>query len=113
MAGELEIDWSSAEVSDGELTVALSGKATAGWTDAMEHTLARLGRPGGGWGEIAVGKKKLKVEAVSPGAESDLRHLLESAALQANTSAPPEPDADDAPRSDADEEMTRTFRAFG
>jgi hypothetical protein len=107
------IDWRSATVEDGRLTVPFAGRPDAGWRERVEHVLGRLDGGGSGWGAIEVGKRKLKVDAVSPGSESDLRHLLESAVLQANADLPAdeEEEADDGP-SPADREMTEAFRAF-
>lgn len=45
-------------------------------------------------------------------AEADLRHLLESAVLQANTAFDDDDEPDDE-RSEADEQMTDAFRASG
>jgi hypothetical protein len=107
----VEIDWSSAEVDDGRLTVPVTGKPSKKWADAVTRVLDRLQR-GERWGEIKVTKKQLRVEAVEPGTEADLRHLLESAVLQANSEfEDDEPEAEDE-RSDADQQMTDAFRAF-
>jgi hypothetical protein len=107
------IDWSSAEVEDGRLTVAVGGRHSSGWTERLEEVLERLGRGGNRWGEIEAGKKKLRVDAVERGAEADLRHFLESAVLQANADAPPkEAKKSGGERSEADQEMTDVFRSF-
>jgi hypothetical protein len=111
-----QIDWASATVDDGRLTVALDGKPSKEWTDRVEGVLERLHSHGGGggWGAIKVTKKKLTVDDVADGSESDLRHLLESAVLQANADlAPEEQDgAKDDERSEADQQLTDAFRAF-
>jgi hypothetical protein len=107
------IDWSSAEVADGRLTVAVGGRHSAAWTERLEQVLERLGRDGNRWGEIEVGKKKLRVDSVERGAEADLRHFLESAVLQANADVPPKARKDaGAERTEADQAMTDTFRSF-
>ena len=105
------IDWGSAEVHDGELTVRLSEDAPKRWRDRFEAVLARLG---GGEG-VKAGKAKLTVAGVAPGREEDVRHLLDSAVLQANADlgegdaeASSEPDEAD----ERDRSMTRAFRAF-
>ena len=105
------IDWSSAAVDDGRLTVAVDGRHSAAWSERLEEVLERLGRGGSPWGEIDVGKKKLKVDGVQPGSEADLRHFLETAVLQANADAPPK-ERKDSERSDADQAMTDVFRSF-
>jgi hypothetical protein len=111
---EPHIDWSQASVVDGRLTVPFGGEPPKKWTDRLEQVLERLHRPGQGWGEVDVGRKKLRVEEVTPGSESELRHLLESAVLQAGADVPVEASegGDSDQRSEADQQMTETFRAF-
>ena len=107
------IDWSSAEVDDGRLTVAVGGRRSSAWTERLEEVLERLGRGGNRWGEIEAGKKKLRVDAVERGAEADLRHFLETAVLQANADEPPkEAKKSGGERSEADQEMMDVFRSF-
>jgi hypothetical protein len=108
------IDWSSATVDDGQLTVGLDGKPSSEWRERVERVLERLHAGGSGWGAIKVGKKKLTVEDVRDGSEGDLRHLLESAVLQANADLAPAEDASDQgdERSEADQRLTDAFRAF-
>ncbi len=62
---------------------------------------------------MKVGTSTVRVEAVTAGAEDDLRHLLDGAVQQANADFAPaeEPDAD-AAGSEADAAMTDAFRAF-
>ena len=107
------IDWASAAVADGELTVALAGEANAKWAERVQAIVERLDRPGSAWGATKVTKSKLTVEAVSAGAEEDLRHLLDGAVQQANADFAPEDDDDagDGP-SEADSAMTEAFRSF-
>jgi hypothetical protein len=110
---QASIDWASAEVRGGDLTVALAGEA--------ERRVGRAGaghprapRPtGSGWGATKVTEAKVTVEAVATGAEEDLRHLLDSAVQQANAdSRPTAPqDAGDEP-SEEDSAMTEAFRSF-
>jgi hypothetical protein len=110
---EPHIDWSQASVDDGTLTVPFGGEPPKKWTERFERVLERLHRPGQGWGEIDVGRKKLRVEAVSAGSESELRHLLESAVLQAGADVPVDAkDSASEPRSEADQQMTDAFRGF-
>jgi hypothetical protein len=107
------IDWSSASVDDGRLTVAFGGRQSSEWIERVQDVLERLGRPSRRWGAIEVGKKRLRVDAVTPGAEADLRHFLERAVLQANADVPPEEtEGEQTERSRADQEMTDTFRSF-
>ena len=109
---EPQIDWGQATVDGGQLAAPLSGEPSKKWADRVEHVIERLHTGGSAWGAIKVTKKKITVDDVTSGSESDLRHLLESAVLQANADfAEPEQDGDDA-RSGEDEEMTETFRSF-
>ena len=109
------IEWDTASVSDGRLSVELSKPRPKGWNEQLESVLAQLARPGHAWGEISVGKRKVHVDDVTPGTEEDLRHLLESAVLQANAAAgateEPDEDQDDG-ASGPDDEMAATFRSF-
>jgi hypothetical protein len=109
----VEIDWSQASVDGGSLTVPFAGRTPKKWTDRLQDVAASLARGGRGWGDVSVGRKKLRVDEVTPGCEADLRHFLESAVYQANADVPVEGE-DDAgdERSDADQRMTDAFRAF-
>ncbi|HEX5621990.1 MAG TPA: hypothetical protein VFX51_26425 [Solirubrobacteraceae bacterium] len=109
-----QIDWNSAAVDDRQLTVPLTGKPSKQWADAVTRVLGRLQRDSERWGAIQVTKKRFRVDGVQPGAEPDVRHLLESAVLQANSTLEPDDDESEADdeRSDADQQMTDAFRAF-
>jgi hypothetical protein len=112
-----QIDWGSATVDDARLTVPLDGAPSKEWVERVERVLDRLlsHGGGGGWGEIKVSKKKLTVQDVADGSESDLRHLLESAVLQANADLADDDDDDGGgkdERSEADQQKTDAFRAF-
>ena len=113
MSDDIHIDWGSAEVEDGRLTVPFTGTPTADFKAQVADVIRRLDH-GGGWGEIKVTKSKIRVADVQEGAEPDLRHLLESAVLQANANLATDEDepASGGERSEADEGMTATFRAF-
>jgi hypothetical protein len=109
MGSTIEIDWASAQVRAGRLSVALSRKPPG----ALGDVVSRLQRDGHPWGEVEVGKRRLHVSDVTPGAEAELRHFLESAVLQANADAglaADEPDGDEP--ATTDDEMTAAFRAF-
>lgn len=110
---ETGIEWGSAEVSDGRLKVAFSDKPPKEWIERLERVLERLGHAGSAWGAVEVSRKKLQVDAVEPGVESDLRHFLESAVLQANAAERAD-DADDggSARSERDQALTDVFRGF-
>lgn len=111
-----QIDWTSAEVSDGELTVAFVGEVPKGWVARLKALLERLGQTGSEqWGQIKVSKGKIAVEDLREGSEPDLRHLLESAVLQANADLAPheeDPVSEESPERARDGRMTAAFRAF-
>jgi phage protein D len=112
MGKRREIDWSSAEVQEGTLTVRLDGRAGRKWCESVDAVLRRLGADGG----IEVKPSKITVPDVRQGKESDLRFLLESAVMQVNTALAPEGEEDDDEPEDegssADREMTEAFRGF-
>lgn len=119
---EREIDWASAEVKGATLTVAISGGGDAAkqWLARVQSVLRVLDRSGGRWGEIKVSKDKFQVSELREGAEPDLRHLLESAVLQANADLARGENSDeqreaedsDDQGSSADQQMTDAFRSF-
>jgi hypothetical protein len=104
-----EIDWRSAEVSDGDLTVQLSADVRKKWRDRLVAVLGRLDRRGT---DVKVGKRKVTVSGVTLGKESEVRHLLEAAVLQVNTDLPTDDEDDGDDRTDDDQKMTETFRSF-
>jgi hypothetical protein len=116
------LDWSTAEVKNAKLTVALDGDIPKGWRRSFDTTVRLLSA--GDWGEIQVKKSKVQVGDVEPGSEEKLRHHLESVVAQANADHEPEesedeetPDADESEPGATDEddgpdaEMTRRFRS--
>ena len=108
-----EIDWATASVRDGRLTVEIAGDPGGEWSDRLEEIVERLDRPGSAWGKASVESSTLSVKDVEEGAEADLRHLLESAVLQANAEfAPDDDDENDDAGSAEDRAMTAAFRAF-
>ena len=111
----MEIDWSTAEVRDGTLTVALEGEPSKDWSQYAAGVLDRLRRGSEPFGEVEFGKERIEVASVRAGAEADVRHLLESAVLQANAHfAAQDDDQDDADDATAeDRRMTEALRAFG
>lgn len=112
-----QIDWSSAQVTDGTLILAVTGTRPKGWKKTFTQTVRLLGPAE--WGEVTIRKGTVKVTEVAPGLEDRLRHFLDAVVEQANVSNPP-PDEDDpgddgdAPTADGgpDAEMTERFRAF-
>jgi hypothetical protein len=116
---DVELNWATATVKDGKLTVDLEGEIASGWKQSFERTATLL--PGGDWGEIQVKKQRVRVGGVTPGVEEKLRHHLESVVEQANADVrPPEPEGDDerddheddGEKDGPDAEMTESFRSF-
>jgi hypothetical protein len=106
------IDWSTAAVKDGQLTVQLSAKPESEWTERAAQVIDRLRRPGSRWGETKVIKNgALCVADLEPGSEDDLRHFLESVVLQANND-PEAGEPEDDEGSEEDRRSTEAFRAF-
>jgi hypothetical protein len=116
------IDWASAEVHDGDVTVELSGRDSKQWRERFDTVLRLLGPSGGGWDEVKLTKGSIRVKSLQPAAEDDLRHFLESLVVQVNAELPDElgegdgEDEDGAESLDRgailDAEMTATLRSF-
>ena len=112
------LNWATAEVQDGKLTVELEGEVPTGFKKRFQSTVRLLG--GGSWGEIAYRKQAVRVTQVEPGDEEKLRHFLESAVEQANAGfEPTRSDSDEAAQEDVPSEddapdavMTELFRSF-
>lgn len=109
---EVRIDWAEAAVDGGQLTAPLAGEPTKEWADRVARMIERLHSGGSDWGAIKVTKKTVTVADVTAGAEGDVRHLLESAVMQANADLAAPDDNGEDERSDEDAEMTEAFRAF-
>jgi hypothetical protein len=119
---EVKLDWSSAEVHDGKLTIALDGKPQKDWKRAFERTTRLLSR--GKWEEVTLKKGRVSLRPIAPGEEDRVRHFLESALLQANSAvgAADEGDAErgedaeggkeEAREHTEDQEMTDRLRSF-
>jgi len=116
-----QIEWDSAQMHDGALTVGLTGTSSKPWSTRFEGVLALLDTPHKNWGDVKVTKRAVKVADVQPGSESELRHFLESVVLQANSDTAPGPaeqgldseaGGEDEHHSDPDEQMAAAFRSF-
>ncbi len=113
-----QIDWASAQIEAGMLTVDLTGKGSKIWKAHFENVLALLDTPHTTWGAVRLNKSAIRVVGVQQGTEPELCHFLESVVLQANSDTQPEAPEDGAETDDAgeepdvDEQMTATFRAF-
>lgn len=119
--GRREIDWAGAQVSDGSVTLPLSGDAPKEWTERFGAVVALLAQKGSSrWGAVKASKKAVKVAELQPGAEDDLRHFLESVVAQVNSELSDEPDAQAAqtareqqdPQAAQDAESTERLRSF-
>jgi hypothetical protein len=107
---EGHIDWQSAEVDGGDLTVAIEGEVSKAWAKRAADVADRIARSPT-WGAVKVKREAIEVADVPPGSEDALRHVLEGAVQQANADFAPREDEDDGP-SGEDAEMTAAFRAF-
>lgn len=118
---EPKIDWSTAEVSDGKLAVAVDGELPKGYGRSFAATAHLLGN--GGLADAKLKKGTLRV-VVTEGEEEKIRHFLESVVQQANADHELTDDEDDEQDQDDDDaadddlfrgpdaEMTERFRAF-
>lgn len=120
MAEKVLLDWSSADVTDGTLDVALSGKTPKKWRDAFERAAALLSH--GQWNtRLSPRRGSVRLDPVSLGEEDRVRQFLEGALLEANRVLVSEEELfeEDDDGSDGeesapseDEELTRRFRDF-
>jgi hypothetical protein len=117
----VNLAWTSAEVREATLTVALEGELPKDWKQSFEQTVKLLGD--GQWGEIKLKKGAVRVSDVAPGTEEKLRHHLEAIVAQANStherlegeeseSDPEEPGETEREQDGPDAAMTERFRAF-
>jgi hypothetical protein len=109
------IEWASAEVHEGEVTVKLTGQPSKAWRERFEKVLALLGSSGAGWGGVKLKKSTVTIDALQPQAEGDLRHFLESVVAQTNAELPDQPEEEPGGESREeilDAEMTATLRSF-
>lgn len=120
MARTCEIDWGTAIVDRGDVTVELNAAASKEWREHFDAVLRLLSRENGAWGAVGVSKKAIDVHGVQPGAEDDLRHFLESVVVQVNSELAPAEESDEQARASAEEdpqrvadrEMSETLRSF-
>jgi hypothetical protein len=110
------IDWASADVHEGEVTVKLTGRPSKTWRERFDKVLALLGSSGSGWGGVKLKKSTITIEALQPQAEGELRHFLESVVAQTNAELPEEPGEEERGGESREEildaEMTATLRSF-
>ncbi len=106
-----QIDWRTAVVKGGTLSVELTGEPSRPWAERMEAVLARLEPRRAA--AIKVAKRRIKVDAVTEDSALELRHLLESAAQQANADLVSAPESDDPEAASGDGQLTQMFQEFG
>jgi hypothetical protein len=116
-SGERKIDWSTAEVKDGALTLELTGDRSKRWDRRFDSVLALLGKDDGRWGKVRLTKTAIEVTEVSERSAGDLHHFLESVVLQVNSDLKDDSpegaaDAQSDPAQEADRAITATFRAL-
>jgi hypothetical protein len=115
------LDWNSAQVRDGKLTVEVTGERPKGWKATFDRTVKLLG--GGDWEAVKLKSGKVRVTGLQEGSEESLRHFLEGVVQQANATLEPddahgagddgdENEPETGNRDDPDERMTDRFRDF-
>ena len=121
MTAHPQLDWSTAEVSEGQLTLGLTEKPSKQWRGVFERTAALLSA--GTW-EVALKAKKASVQIspIRPGDEERVRQFIEGVVQEANTrtggadeSSSGEDTASDEPaesQPSPDEQLTEHFRSF-
>ena len=114
-SAEQEIDWRTAEVRDGTLTVELAGETQKGWPKRFKGVLALL-EHGDRWGRVELRKGIIRVHEIREGSEEELRRLLEGVVAQANADFAPAGAEDSAaepdPEAERDKRMTDLFRGY-
>jgi len=120
MSEKVQLDWSSAQVTDGTLVVDLSTRPPKKWREAFERATALLSH--GNW-STRLNKRNaaVRLDPVELGEEERVRQFLEGALLEANRTILAEVElfdesGDDGQGEDSeaspDEELTQRFRAF-
>jgi hypothetical protein len=107
---EAQLDWSTAEVNDGKLVVALDHQPSKPWAERFDATARLLNH--GSWSKVRVKKGEVRVSRVLPGSEDRLRHFLESVVLEANAGSQPAPEPRKRQADSPDRQMTERFRTF-
>jgi hypothetical protein len=118
MADQPHLDWSAAQVSEGTLSVKVTGEFDDEWEQTLVRTLALLSSAGT-WGTVAFKKGKVKVDDVQEGSEDNVRFALDGAVQEANAhhadddaheSDETSDDGDESEGDDTDQRMTDRFR---
>ena len=82
---------------------------TRTWKQRFRSVCAMLDRSSGDWEDIVLRGRTITVSGVREGAEERLRHLLDSAVLEADGGERRPPQRDE--ERERDRRMTETFRA--
>lgn len=119
MTEKVELDWSSADVTDGTLVVALSVTPPKKWRDAFDRAAGLLSH--GNW-TTRLNRRTgaVRIDPVELGQEERVRQFLEGALLESNRTILSEDDlfedanggSESEPEPSADDELTQRFRAF-
>jgi hypothetical protein len=120
MSEKVQLDWGSAQVSDGTLVVELSARPPKKWREAFERATALLSH--GNWSTRLNSRNgAVRLDPVQLGEEERVRQFLEGALLEANRTILTEVELFDASAEDgdgedtetsADDELTQRFRSF-
>jgi hypothetical protein len=118
MADQPQLDWSAAQVSDGTLSVEVTGEYDDDWEQTFARTLALLSGSGT-WGSVGFSKGRVTVDDVQEGSEENLRFSLDGAVQEANahhvedeadeSDERSDEDDDGSESDDADRRMTDRF----
>jgi hypothetical protein len=118
MTNQPHLDWSAAQVSEGTLSVKVTGEFDDEWEQTLVRTLALLSSAGT-WGTVGFKKGKVKVDDVQEGSEDNVRFALDGAVQEANAnhaddeadeSDESSDDGDEPEGDDTDQRMTDRFR---
>lgn len=118
MSDKVRLDWSSAEVSDGTLVVALDRRPPKRWREAFAQATALLSH--GNWTtRLSRRDTALRLDPVELGQEERVRQFLEGALLEANRTLLTEEELfhadgseESEPQPSTDEQLAQRFRAF-
>jgi hypothetical protein len=106
-----QLDWDSAEVRGCTLGVGLTAPPSRAWASRFRSAVAMLDRVDGQWGEVRLRRAAVTVSEVREGSEARLRHLLDSAVVEANGEPGSErPTEDNDEQRACDRRMTDMFR---
>lgn len=103
MADEPQLDWTAAQVSDGTLSVEITGEFDDDWEQTFARTLALLSSSGT-WGAVSFKEGKVGVQDVQEGSEENVRFALDGAVQEANAHHVDQDDESDESAGEDDDE---------